>query len=259
MSNVVRSQRELGMITKKFPQVAPGVFQLEKGLIDLLPGDTTPVREEGGIIFVSFDEANTTEAAILFIGQADTPFKFGAILCTYTMKEDYPSGPPKVKNIAMTTVTKLHPNFYTDKEGKVCLSIINTWSNSSGNGWSPIYNIEKVSQQLAALLDSEPVKHEPGHEDEKKEDIEKFNKETRIAAVFSLLKLAEMKSEIAKPSYRALVSYAKSFVEAHKQRIKEYALSLSPVVDSHSVHWSYGGLATVRTLHDTLKLMANRL
>ena len=46
-------------------------------------------------------------------------------------------------------------------EGKVCLSIINTWS---GPKWTTIMHIGSVLLSLISILDKNPLRNEPGYE-----------------------------------------------------------------------------------------------
>jgi hypothetical protein len=55
---------------------------------------------------------------------------------------------------------RIHPNIYGG-EGKVCLSILGTFS---GPSWSPMYNILTILIQIQSLMDDKPWKHEPGRE-----------------------------------------------------------------------------------------------
>ena len=55
--------------------------------------------------------------------------------------------------------TRFHPNLYVD--GKVCLSILGTFS---GPSWQSTMSLSMILLSLKALLDSNPLTHEPGYE-----------------------------------------------------------------------------------------------
>jgi ubiquitin-conjugating enzyme E2 Z len=73
---------------------------------------------------------------------------------------DYPHSPPRVT--LKTTgggVVRFNPNLY--KCGKVCLSILGTWS---GPSWSPVHTIGSVLLSIRSLMNSSPYNNEPGFE-----------------------------------------------------------------------------------------------
>jgi hypothetical protein len=51
----------------------------------------------------------------------------------------------------------MHPNLY--KNGKVCLSILNTWN---GEAWTGCQTITSVLITLRSIMTTEPLQHEPG-------------------------------------------------------------------------------------------------
>ncbi|KAH8039258.1 hypothetical protein HPB51_005504 [Rhipicephalus microplus] len=76
---------------------------------------------------------------------------------------DYPIKPPRVR--FMTTDAgrvRFNPNLY--ECGKVCLSILGTWS---GPAWSPAQCIASVLISIQSLLSEKPYHNEPGYEKEK--------------------------------------------------------------------------------------------
>lgn len=54
---------------------------------------------------------------------------------------------------------RFNPNLY--KNGKVCLSILGTWT---GPAWSPALTLEKVFVSIQSLLSEQPYTNEPGYE-----------------------------------------------------------------------------------------------
>jgi ubiquitin-conjugating enzyme E2 Z len=100
---------------------------------------------------------------VLMIGPSDTPYEFGYYFFTLKMPKDYPFNPPKVSYCTQNGKTRFNPNLYTN--GKVCLSIINTWS---GPRWSSCNTISTVLLSIQALVfTSDPLHNEPGFEKEK--------------------------------------------------------------------------------------------
>jgi ubiquitin-protein ligase len=73
-----------------------------------------------------------------------------------TVPDNYPIVNPKVEFVKYNCACRIHPNLYDN--GKICLSILGTWS---GPGWSSIMNLETILLTIQSLLDNEPYKHEP--------------------------------------------------------------------------------------------------
>lgn len=100
---------------------------------------------------------------VLMIGPSDTPYEFGYYFFSLEMPKDYPFNPPKVSYCTQNGRTRFNPNLYTN--GKVCLSIINTWQ---GPRWSSCNSISTVLLSIQALVfTSDPLHNEPGFEKEK--------------------------------------------------------------------------------------------
>lgn len=118
-------------------------------------GDT--MRATG--IYYWFDDSNIREGKALIIGPAGTPYEACPLLFEFKLPANYPFDPPAVRFCTSDGVTRFHPNLYV--EGKVCLSILGTWS---GPKWSAIMNISTVLTSIQSLLDSNPITNEPGWE-----------------------------------------------------------------------------------------------
>ena len=69
----------------------------------------------------------------------------------------YPHKPPKVEFITNDGITRFHPNLY--KNGKVCLSILNTWR---GEQWTGCQSIRTILLTIISIMDKYPLLHEPG-------------------------------------------------------------------------------------------------
>ena len=114
--------------------------------------------ESHNIFFHTVDD-DIYKLKVLIIGTNDTPYQNGFYFFDITIPEDYPFAPPKVKFCTCNNKTRFNPNLYVD--GKVCLSLINTWS---GPKWTSIMDITTVLLTIQSLLDNNPLHHEPGQE-----------------------------------------------------------------------------------------------
>ena len=88
------------------------------------------------------------------------------------MPDDFPNQPPKARIITTDGGRcRFNPNLYAD--GKVCLSILGTWS---GPGWSPALSLSSVLLSIQSLMNDRPYCNEPGFEEPRnKRDVDFYN------------------------------------------------------------------------------------
>ena len=115
-----------------------------------------PLTDNG--IYYIHDESDMMKGYALIIGPSDTPYFGGFYFFKFDYPFDYPFSPPKVTYMTNDGVTRFNPNLY--KCGKVCVSILNTWS---GDKWSSCQTINSVLLTLCSLLNDSPLENEPGH------------------------------------------------------------------------------------------------
>lgn len=115
-------------------------------------------------IYYSHDDTNMLKGYALIIGPTDTPYEGGYYLFKINYSVDYPHSPPVFTFCTNDGYTRMHPNLY--KNGKVCLSILNTWN---GDPWTACQTISSILITLRSILTEDPLLHEPGisklHED----------------------------------------------------------------------------------------------
>ena len=83
--------------------------------------------EEHGIYYIH-DEDDILKGQALIIGPKNTPYSYGNYLFTFKYPSNYPFSPPIVTYYTNDGLTRFNPNLY--KNGKVCISILNTWKSS---------------------------------------------------------------------------------------------------------------------------------
>ena len=115
-------------------------------------------------IYCKFNEENIFNVKALIIGPEDTPYENGFHLFNIDYPKNYPLQPPKVTFISTDSRIRANPNLYTN--GKVCLSILGTWS---GPGWTSCLTLNTVLLSIQSLLNSNPVQNEPGYENDTSE------------------------------------------------------------------------------------------
>jgi len=117
-------------------------------------------------IYLSIDKKNLMNQYALIIGPKDTPYFGGFFFFEIIYPENYPTNSPQVTLLTIEKNVRFNPNLY--ECGKVCLSILGTWS---GPAWSPVMNIRLVLQSIQSLLCSFPIQNEPGFENTKENEI----------------------------------------------------------------------------------------
>jgi len=122
--------------------------------------DMQAVQElkQQGIWYVQ-DEVNFTKGIAMIRGPADTPYADALLFFSVEFPADYPFSPPKVLILTSDGITRFHPNLYV--QGKVCLSILGTYS---GPQWSGAISFNSVLLSILGLLDKNPLAHEPSWE-----------------------------------------------------------------------------------------------
>lgn len=122
-------------------------------IIDIKDIQKSPIED---ICYVP-DEDNILKGYALIIGPRNTPYEYGNFLFEFNFSQQYPYKPPKVIYKTNDGVTRFNPNFY--RSGKVCLSILNTWS---GDQWSACQTIRSILLTLQTTLNEDPLLNEPG-------------------------------------------------------------------------------------------------
>lgn len=121
-------------------------------------------------IYYVHNEENMMEGHAMIVGPSDTPYFGGFYFFKLTFPNDYPFSPPTVTYLTNDGSTRFNPNLYTN--GRVCVSILNTWT---GEQWSPCQSISSVLLAICTLLNNNPLLNEPGVT-----DVEECDKYARI-------------------------------------------------------------------------------
>ena len=99
----------------------------------------------------------------MITGPQDTPYANGCFLFDVYLPSEYPNVPPKVNLMTTGKATvRFNPNLYNC--GKVCLSLLGTWSGSAGESWDPkVSSLLQLAVSIQSLIFvSEPYFNEPG-------------------------------------------------------------------------------------------------
>ena len=111
---------------------------------------------DNGIYYVHDDE-DILKGYAMIVGPSDTPYFGGFYFFKFKYTHDYPFSPPVVTYHTNDGVVRFNPNLYVN--GKVCVSILNTWR---GEQWSACQTITTILLTLCTLFVKNPLINEPG-------------------------------------------------------------------------------------------------
>ena len=116
-------------------------------------------------VFVRVDDERIDVMKVLIIGPSGTPYENGCFLFDVYCPPEYPEVPPVV-NLQTTGggSVRFNPNLYNC--GKVCLSLLGTWTGNSNEKWnSKTSTLLQVFISIQSLiLVEQPYFNEPGYE-----------------------------------------------------------------------------------------------
>ena len=180
-------------------------------------------------IYILFDEENMLKATAMVAGPKDSLYEYGFLFFNITFPKNYPYAPPDVSYISRNNI-RIHPNLYVGRHssgfGKVCLSILGTWS---GPKWTSIMDITTVLLSIQSLLDDNPLHHEPGQEKNTSYTNNLYNDIIKYESLNTLLLKSytategvfinfkkDMETEINKIGKSELIQYVKDFCLTRK-------------------------------------------
>ncbi|XP_071721917.1 uncharacterized protein [Rutidosis leptorrhynchoides] len=112
-------------------------------------------------IFVRVYESRMDILRAAIIGAEGTPYHDGLFFFDVFFPNDYPNVPPNV--YYHSGGLRINPNLYN--KGKVCLSLLNTWSGGTNERWIP--GKSTILQVLVSIqglvLNKDPYFNEPGY------------------------------------------------------------------------------------------------
>lgn len=143
--------------TKQMMRIAQELSSLQKSL---------PLNEESSV-WIRWDKNQLNKMQFIISGPKDTPYQDGLFLFDCYFPSNYPQDPPSIKlHTTGGGSVRFNPNLY--KNGKVCLSLLGTWSGTGGEKWNA-----KTSTMLQVLVSiqsliliEQPYFNEPGYERE---------------------------------------------------------------------------------------------
>lgn len=110
--------------------------------------------------YFKYNENDLTKFSFMLIGLKDSPYYLGFFMFNMFIPNTYPTNSPSVHFMTHYKNFRFHPNLY--ENGKICLSILGTWS---GEGWAQSMSMLTVIVEIQSRIGYEhPIICEPGHE-----------------------------------------------------------------------------------------------
>jgi ubiquitin-conjugating enzyme E2 Z len=113
-----------------------------------------PLNSNG--IYYIHDDDNLMIGYALVIGPQKTVYENGFYFFKFDFTPSYPHEPPIVTFMTNGGNVRFNPNLYTN--GKVCISLLNTWT---GEQWTSCQTISTILLTLCTLLNDNPLLNEP--------------------------------------------------------------------------------------------------
>lgn len=130
--------------------------------------------------------------SVMFRGPEKTPYEDGLFLFDFQLSADYPAAPPLCHYISYCS-DRLNPNLYED--GKVCVSLLGTWSGRGTEVWTSSSTLLQVIVSIQGLiLVSEPYFNEAGFE--KQKGSQQGRENSRMYNEMVMLKLVQAQTKL---------------------------------------------------------------
>lgn len=130
--------------------------------------------------------------SVMFRGPEKTPYEDGLFLFDFQLSANYPDAPPLCHYISYCS-DRLNPNLYED--GKVCVSLLGTWSGRGTEIWTSSSTLLQVIVSIQGLiLVSEPYFNEAGFE--KQKGSQQGRENSRMYNEMVVLKLVQAQTKL---------------------------------------------------------------
>ena len=87
--------------------------------------------------------------SVMIRGPEKTPYEDGLFFFDFQLSPDYPKAPPHCHYISYCS-DRLNPNLYED--GKVCISLLGTWSGKGTEIWTSTSNLLQVIVSIQGIF-----------------------------------------------------------------------------------------------------------
>jgi ubiquitin-conjugating enzyme E2 Z len=153
----------------------------------------------------------------MIIGPTETPYFGGYYFFELNYPANYPYSPPHIIYCTNAEKIRFNPNLYTN--GKVCLSLLNTWK---GEQWTSCQTISSVLLTLCTVLIKNPLLNEPGIRKEH-HDFNKYNTIIQYKNIdIAILQILQKKTGVFLEQFQVFDSEIKENFKRNANKIREY-------------------------------------
>jgi ubiquitin-protein ligase len=175
-----------------------------------------PLTEQG--IYYTHDDADMLKGYAMIVGPADTPYFGGFYFFDFKYPHDYPHTPPNVTYCTNANGIRFNPNLYSN--GKVCVSLLNTWK---GDQWTSCQTISTVLLTLCTLLCKDPLLNEPGVS-KGHYDINNYNEIIEYSNInIAVCDIVKKKNGVYMPFFDNFYPYIKENFNKNYDKLLEFA------------------------------------
>jgi ubiquitin-protein ligase len=181
-------------------------------------------------IYYIHDDSDILKGYAMIIGPSETPYFGGFYFFEFNYPYDYPFSPPKVKYMTNDGVTRYNPNLY--KCGKVCVSILNTWS---GDKWSSCQTINSILLTLCSLLNNTPFLNEPGQHQFSRDYIA-YQKSIEFCNInFVICDLIDVSKNLIPEQFKVFYPFMKESFNKNYDQLLSFVTSKNDIVEDLTV------------------------
>ncbi|KAK3607162.1 hypothetical protein CHS0354_004422 [Potamilus streckersoni] len=167
-----------------------------------------------GILVKGYEDRLDLYSALI-IGPARTPYEDGLFCFDIQLPCNYPNAPPLFHYLSYCS-ERLNPNLYDD--GKVCISLLGTWTGRGMEMWTSMSNLLQVLVSIQGLiLVSEPYYNEAGYE--KQRGTQHGQENSQMYNEMAILKLTQSMTKMARLPPVAFVEEVKTHLKSKGQGI----------------------------------------
>jgi ubiquitin-conjugating enzyme E2 Z len=175
-----------------------------------------PLTDQG--IYYIHDDTDILKGYAMIVGPIDTPYFGGFYFFELNYPNDYPHSPPKVTYCTNGNDIRFNPNLY--KNGRVCISLLNTWR---GDQWTSCQTISTILLTLCTLLCKEPLLNEPGVNKEHR-DINSYNEIIEYSNLdVAVCDIVKKKNGVYQPFFDKFYSFVKENFNKNYDKLLEFA------------------------------------
>ena len=187
-----------------------------------------PLHDNG--IYYQHDDEDMMKGYAMIIGAKDTPYYGGFYMFEFSFPTNYPHSPPIVTYLTNGDGIRFNPNLY--KNGKVCISVLNTWK---GDQWTSCQNISSILLALCMVLCDKPLLNEPGIT-EKHKDFNRYNSIIGFKNIeIAMLHMLNKKEGYYLKKFDRFFPEMKTYFEKNREDLKKYIVNLWSTSEPGSV------------------------